>query len=54
MTDLTKMLRQYEDLLEEAEDAERIASAKLSEAQRHKRYWQRRIADIKADMEIAP
>lgn len=50
MTSNRELLRKYETLLEDAEDAERIASARLSEAQRHKAHWSRRIADIKADM----
>jgi hypothetical protein len=45
-----EILRRYEDRLEEAEDAERLALAKLSKAQRDKAHWQRRIAEIKAEI----
>lgn len=46
----SKILSQYEAFLEEAEDAERFYSAKLSEARRHKSHWQRKVAEIKAEI----
>lgn len=54
MTYDREILRRYEDRLDEAEDAERLALAKLSKAQRDKTHWQRRIAEIKADLEATP
>ncbi|MBX5143337.1 hypothetical protein HJB79_32075 [Rhizobium lentis] len=49
MTDTTKLLRQYESLLEAAEDDEQIFRAKLADATRRRAHWQRRIAELKAD-----
>ncbi|MBX5089385.1 hypothetical protein [Rhizobium lentis] len=49
MIDTTKLLRQYESLLEAAEDDEQIFRAKLADATRRRDYWTRRIEDIKAD-----
>lgn len=43
------MLRQYEALLEAAIDDESIFAAKLADAQRRRRYWQRRIAEETGD-----
>jgi len=50
MTDTTKLLRQYESLLEAAEDDEQIFRAKLADATRRREHWQRRIVDLKADL----
>lgn len=52
MRDLSKAMKErYEQLLTEAADDERIFTVKLSEATRRRRYWERLIAEIKADVE---
>jgi hypothetical protein len=43
------MLRQYEALLEEAIDDESIFAAKMADAQRRRKYWQRRLSEETGD-----
>lgn len=50
MTYEREILRRYQERLDEAEDAERLALAKLSKARRDKAHWQRRIEEINAEM----
>lgn len=45
------MLRQYEALLEQAIDDERIFAAKLADAQRRRKHWEGRLDEETGDID---